>query len=511
MQQLQEAKKRLILNVGSNILFIGVTTAINIWLTPYLIKNLGLAVYGMIPLIISLASYFDLISISLSSTVVRFTTIHLGRNELEQSNIYFNTALFSIMLLCTLITIPLTICSAFIIQLFNIPQGYENESVLLFVLIIGSSVITVIASPFQVSTFATHRFDLDNSRKIFSKLVQVAVIVICFNYFSKSLRYIGLSYLLMAALLLILLILLKNKLTPMLRVNCKAFRLWAMREMMGMGSWILLDQIGFLLYLSVNLMVINLLLGPVKVGLYGPFVQIASLFAMLGAAIVGVFNPVAYQYIAQQQIDILSAKALQAMKYTAIVIALPVGLCCGLSAPLLRLWLGEPFAVWSLLMWLLVGVNIFNIIVNPITGINRGLNRVRWPAIVTFIGGVLNLVLSIILVRYTRLDLYGVALAVCICLLAKHFFFLPIYTASLLGKPKLFFFKPLLLGGVCCSVVGLSSLSLSNILIIDSVMLLIIVCISMAVIYLTVAYALLLNNDDRGFIWSLFRTKILNV
>jgi hypothetical protein len=75
----------------------------------------------------------------------------------------------------------------------------------------------------------------------------------------------------------------------------------------------------------------------------------------------------------------------------------------------------------------------------------------------------------------------------------------------------LFFFKPLLLGGVCCSVVGLSSLSLSNILIIDSVMLLIIVCISMAVIYLTVAYALLLNNDDRGFIWSLFRTKILNV
>ena len=162
-------------------------------------------------------------------------------------------------------------------------------------------------------------------------------------------------------------------------------------------------------------------------------------------------------------------------------------------------------------MWLIVGGHIFNIIVNPVTGINRGLNKVCWPAIITIIGGLLNLVLSIILVRYTRLDLYGVALAVCVFVVAKHFLFLPIYTASLLGKPKIYFFKPLLLGGVCCGVVGLFSLLLSNIFLFDSIVFLIIVCISVAVIYLGVAYTLLLNNDDRVFVLSLFRTKILNV
>jgi membrane protein EpsK len=208
--------------------------------------------------------------------------------------------------------------------------------------------------------------------------------------------------------------------------------------------------------------------------------------------------------------DILIVKAIRAMKYVALVIALPIGLCCGLSSPLLKIWLGKSFADWSPLMWLIVGGHIFNIIVNPITGINRGLNKVRWPAIVTFIGGILNLVISVLLVRYTNMGLYGVAISVCFCVVAKHFIFLPMYTASILNKSKGYFFGPLVLGGGCCSVVGLFSLLISKLFLLDTIVALMIVGLLISIIYVVAVYMLLLDKEDRIFINSLFKTKLLN-
>jgi membrane protein EpsK len=506
-----EAKQRLIRNISTNILSIAVTTAIGIWMTPYLIKKLGVVVYGMIPLVISLVGYFDLIKRSISSAVGRFVAIHLGRNELEQSNMYFNTALFGLMLMSGCLIVPFMLLAVFMPHIFNVPQGYEKESILLFILLIVSSEITAITSPFQVSTFVTHRFDLENTRNILAKLAQVVIIVLCFNYLSASLKYVGVSYLLMTVLLLVFSVILTGQLTPVLRINHTAFRWSAMREMTGMGMWILLDQMGVLLYMSVSLIVINLFLGPAEVGYYGPFVQIASLFALLGVAIIGVFAPIAYQYIAKQQIELLSAKVLQAMKYVALIIALPAGLCCGLSKPFLKLWLGDSFAAFNSIMWLLVGVNIVSVIVNPMFGINRGFNRVRWPAIATLIGGGFNLVLSVILARYTPLGIYGVALAVSICLFGKNFCFTPIYTATILAKPKGFFMKPILVGIVCTGSIALSSLLIIEFVTIDSVSSLVVVGMLIAVVYLFVMYSLLLSKEDRGFIWSLVGTKFSSI
>ena len=54
----REAKRRLLLNVNVNIIALFVSVIIGLWLTPYLIRNLGIKAYGMIPLVNEVVNYF---------------------------------------------------------------------------------------------------------------------------------------------------------------------------------------------------------------------------------------------------------------------------------------------------------------------------------------------------------------------------------------------------------------------------------------------------------------------
>ena len=77
----KEAKKRLLVNIASNMVAFVAATLISIWLTPYYIRKLGVDVYGMIPLVISFIAYFNLFTKSIATAVSRFVAIHLGRGE----------------------------------------------------------------------------------------------------------------------------------------------------------------------------------------------------------------------------------------------------------------------------------------------------------------------------------------------------------------------------------------------------------------------------------------------
>ena len=53
-------KKQYPLNITANITFFGLKLGIGLWLIPYMIKHLGVASYGLIPLAISITAYIVL-------------------------------------------------------------------------------------------------------------------------------------------------------------------------------------------------------------------------------------------------------------------------------------------------------------------------------------------------------------------------------------------------------------------------------------------------------------------
>lgn len=504
-----EAKRRIIRNVSTNMLTVFISSLVAIWLIPYLIRHLGVEVYGMISLVVSFVTYFNLFTMSISNTLRRFIAIHLGRDELEQSNLYFNSALYALVVICGMLLIPVIVLSVSFSKIFQVPAGFETDTGWLFFFVASSSLVVSVTSPFMISTFVTHRFDLINGVRILGKFLQVIILVLCFKYLSPSLEYFGLSLLAMSFFVMGCSVLLTRFLTPQLRVNRRLFNWGALREMGHMSAWITVNQVGALLYLSISFIVINVFLGPEQVGRYGAIAQWVMLLVSLGVAISNVFAPIAYEYIARNDIEGVVRQTKRATKFMGMCLALPVGLLCGLSAPLLERWLGASFSMLSPLVWVLVGPRVVTMAVIPMLSISKGMNKVRIPAIATITGGATSIVVSIILVLFTGLGIYGVAIASMLCLVVMNVLFVPIYCAMITGAPKSVLYKAMLPGVVLAVGVALLGLTMSEMYNLASVPRLLGSGALLSGIFAISCYGLAMNRDDRCFLGSQLRRSLL--
>src|SRR4030042_6530781 len=96
-------KKQFPGNITANIAYFVLNLGIGIWLVPYLIRHLGVASYGLVPLAISITAYMSLLTISLNGAVSRYLTIDLQKKDNKSANQFFNTAFFGSLGLVLLI------------------------------------------------------------------------------------------------------------------------------------------------------------------------------------------------------------------------------------------------------------------------------------------------------------------------------------------------------------------------------------------------------------------------
>jgi membrane protein EpsK len=228
------------------------------------------------------------------------------------------------------------------------------------------------------------------------------------------------------------------------------------------------------------------------------------MFSGLGDAMAGVFAPIALEYTAKNDMQGLARQTRRALRFIGIAMALPIGILCGLSEPFLRRWLGDEFAKLSLLMWLLVGHGIVNIVIRPLFLANTALNKVKFPAIATIIGGCVNLIGAIVLVQYTPLGLYGVAVATVFSLMGKNLIFQPIYSAAIMGQRKTFFYRGLFSGFFIFALIALAMFGLSQLVDLATLPRLIGAGTAACLLYAATCYALIITKEDRAFLSSLF-------
>ncbi len=114
-----------------------------IWLTPYLVRNLGSAAFGLIPLAGLFTQYAALVTTEVSSSVARFLTIEIQRPKGNPNRI-FNSA-FALYLTLFLLQLPLfALGIIYADRLFSIPEGLQLDVVLLLAFSAGSYLISML-------------------------------------------------------------------------------------------------------------------------------------------------------------------------------------------------------------------------------------------------------------------------------------------------------------------------------------------------------------------------------
>ena len=283
-------KKQLLPNLIANGGIFALNILLGMWYTPYLIRYLGVAAYGLIPLANSLAPYLSLISLSLNGAAGRFLTIDLEREELDSANCTFNTVLFGNVGLIGLM-LPVVIgVTWFVPRWFDVPAGQEVYAQWLFAATLGSYLLTLLQSSFSVSTWARNRFDLRNAVVAIHHLLRVGIVVVVFSLTRPLLWHVGLGIVVAALFGIAGDMWLWRRLTPQLQIRPSSFDRSRVRQLFGMGGWMVVNQVGTLLWRS-DLIVANILLGAKVAGEYGSILLFSTMLSQLADTASAVLTP----------------------------------------------------------------------------------------------------------------------------------------------------------------------------------------------------------------------------
>jgi membrane protein EpsK len=436
-------KGSLSLNLIANLFNLLLSIILGIVIVPYLIRKLGIESYGLIPLTNYFIQYLSLVSLAINSAVGRYLAIALERSEYLKANNIFNTAFKANLVIATmlgLLCIPIII---YLDKIVSFPPGMQFQVQYLFSCGFISFIIGLVFSTFGVSGWCRNRFDLINAVNILRQGVYLSLLLVLLSYIRSDLISVGNALVISAFFASLANYFLSRFLLPNLEIRRGCFDWSVLKNLFSSSSWITINLLGSILYLRIDLLIVNKVFGPVANGEYASVLQWSTVLRMLGSAISSVFGPPFAFLYAKNQGEELLQYARKTIRYFGLILALPIGLICGFSKPLLALWLGPEFAKLSSLLILLTIHLCINIAVYPLFELQTSMLKVKLPGLVTLMMGIMNFLLALFLATHTNLGIYGVALAGAIMLTLKNFFFTPIYGALILGKPWPIFYKDL--------------------------------------------------------------------
>jgi len=499
-------RSQFVANLSANLLSFAVSVLIAVWYTPYLIRHLGVGAYGLIPLATSITFYFGLATITLNAAVGRFLTIALDQQESEDANRIFNTALVGNVIIVCLLFAPAIVASWYVGVWFNTPPGYERALSWLFVCIICSSFVTMLNSSFSLASFCRNRFDLSNTINIASNLIRISTVVVLFNCFVPQVWHVGIGAVVAALFSMLGSIVIWWHLTPVLQIQPLSYDVPTLLNLTSLGGWLLVSEVGSLLLISIDLIVVNKLFGAEAGGRYGAILQWSFLLRSMAYLIAGVFGATIFMLYGRQDTTGLVRYSQQAVKILGLTIALPIGLVCGFSSSLLHVWLGAEFVSLGPLMFLMTIHLAVNLGMLPLFNIRLAAKKVCVPAIVTCLSGVVNLGLALLLAGPVGWGMYGVAAAGAIVLTGVNLIFYPCYSAHIVGLSHDSFFRGAL-PNICIALgVAAACWGISHYLQIHSWLGLVLCGGGVAIAYSAYVYALALTEGERETVLTLLRT-----
>lgn len=447
-------------NLAANIAYFLVNIIMGIFLVPFFVSTLGVAAYGIIPLATSITGYVAIVVQSLNTSTSRFLTIDLQRSNYDAANKTFNTAIFGLTAVI-LLMVPIVLVVAFYApSLFNVPAGQEGGAILLFLGVFTAFLIRSWSGNFTVQLFAFNRLDLQNIVDVVNILVQTGLIILLFTIFGPDLAMVGGAYLIGAIVASLVSIAFARRVCPQLRFSIRSFDRSRIRDLGGMGWWVVINQIGSLLFLQIDLIVVNLLFGDTSAGEYAIALQWVILLRAVAGVLSGVLTPTIFSYYARGETESLIRIMKSAVKLLGLAIALPVGLVCGLAPQLITVWVGEQFTFLAPLMIVLTIHLTINLSVLPLFSINVAHNKVKIPGILTFFTGFGNLALAIVLPLLTGWGYYGIAIAGAIVLTLKNALFTSWYATRVLNINGYAFTGSMLPGVAATALIIVSSMVL---------------------------------------------------
>ena len=442
--------KQLIINMTANILSFAINLGINFIFTPYLIRTIGKEAYSFFPLANNFIGYVEIISVALNSMASRFITIKIHEKNINDANKYFNSVLTSNIVLSLILVVPASLFVVFIDKILNVPEGIIGDVKCLFAFVFLGMILNILTSVFGVATFTKNRLDLSSRRKIDSNIIKVALLIILFSCFRANVAYIAIANLAVSVFIILTNIHYTNKLMPEVSLNKKYFDLSCVKELLSSGIWNSVNRLSVVLLTGLDILIANIFLSVSAAGEYSIVKTVPNFIQQLVIMLVGVFVPQFTILYAQKRNNEFLDCINQSIKFMGLVMTIPISFLIVFGDTFFCLWVPSENASR---LYLLSNLTIIPMIVtgsiNTIFNVYTVVNKLKVPALVLLLTGILKTSIVFILIKLTDWGILIIPLtSFCIDLLT-NLIFTPIYSARCLNVKWNTFYKAIARGCIC--------------------------------------------------------------
>jgi O-antigen/teichoic acid export membrane protein len=423
-------RRTIVRNVTTNYFAFGVSSLVTLLMTPFLIRRLDAAQFGVWVLLKALLAYFQLLEFGIMPAVIRYVSLHNARQERDQVESILSGAM-RLLLGVSAATVPLVALAAWLgPRVFQLPEGLEP----IFgraVWLIGATAVVAYFRRLMVATLqAYQRYDLRNACSTSSNVLGAlaAVYLVLRGHGILALILILLVRTAAEAICELLLI------RALFGIRPSPFRgeRGAMRKIIGYSKFAFLIDVAVNISHRIDVLVIGIFLPTVSITYYEIATRISGALEKVTGPLIGMFFPMASELESAQRPEALRRLLLAGTRVTVLMIAPGIVILAAYGGDIISWWVGAEYVGHSLpVLHIFLGVVTMAVFDSTAARILLGTGKVRFDAKVSLAVAALNLTLSLILVR--QYGIPGVALGTLVPATLCNFFISVPYACRITG------------------------------------------------------------------------------
>lgn len=443
------SNQKTIYNLIVKIISMLVSFSVTLIITNTIVMKIGKEVYGYSQMSNDFVNYATVISVALNSMASRYITISFYNEDINAVNKYFNTVLFSNIILGITLFIPIILITLNLEKIIQLPNEYIFDIKLLFLFMFLNFIITICTTVFGIPTFIKNRIDLDSYRSIESNIIKLGLIIVIYSISNPKIWYLGLITILSNIYVVYRNIKYTKLLTPEIKIfQKKYFKFAYMENLISSGIWNSFTKVSSILLSGLDLVIANNFVSSYSMGLLSIAKTIPKYIISSMTSISSVFTPgVMIDYAKGDKTEVVN-RINFSIKINSVFSLIIEVIVIVLGKRMFELWLPNQNA--DILQMISVIAMLGYIIVMPfevLWTVFIATNKVKVSSIYLFIESIVTLVCVFILLKQTNNVLYKtLIIAGCSSFfeILRGITFLPLVSSYYLNIPKITFYKPLI-------------------------------------------------------------------
>lgn len=441
--------RQLSINIIASIATYVVQYAISLVLTPYIVKELGVAAYGFVGLSTQIIGYSSLITIALNSMAGRFISIEYYKGNIAKANQYFSSVFFSNLIVSAVLLILSCGLVIYLDLLINIPEELISDVKLLFAFLSLNQILGLLANVYAVSTFIKNRLDYANVRNIIGNLIRAFTLIICFSLFTPKVWYFGFTGIVCTLYIYYTNFRFTRKLTPDLIITASNYNSACIRDLLASGSWNVLTRLSRIFEDGLNLLIANLFIGAKLAGTLALSNTVPVMVGSVCSLMASNFAPSWTRLYAQNDNKAMLSEILKSIRIMGFLASIPLAVFYVYGDTFFSLWV--PDENTQQLYWLSIAGSLVMLVAMPLEtlwNVFTITNRVKESSLnlLLYSFAMFAIVMvAMFIVEDNILRLFIIASTKSILGIIRTLTFLPLEGAKCLGYPLCTFYPSVVL------------------------------------------------------------------